>query len=59
MLVSILSKCDIKNDTFVPNFTRRKVIIEELRNETEMVDCAPTTKEVTLESGKKINVIRF
>ena len=56
MLMSILSNCNITNDTFVADFTRRKVLIDKLKNETEMGECAPTIKEVRLDNGKKINV---
>ena len=57
MLMTILANCNIRNDTFVPDFTRRKVLIEKLKNDTGMGDCAPTINEVTLDSGTKINVI--
>ena len=55
--MTILSKCYIDNDTFVPEFTRRKVLIEKLKSDTQMQDCEPITNEVILESGKKINVV--
>ena len=56
LLMSTLSNCNIDKDTFVPDFIRRKVLLDKLKSETEMTDCAPRTKEVLLDSGKKINV---
>ena len=53
MLMTMLSTCNITMNTFVPDFTRRNVLIGKLKREVEMEECEPQVKEVTLDSGKK------
>ena len=56
-LMMTLSNCNITANTFEHDFTRRSVLVDQLKCDVDMKDCAPVATEVTLQSGKQVKVM--
>ena len=56
-LMTILSDCEITQDTFNHDFTRRANLLKRMKEQFHMTDTEPRKKTVSLESGNKITVM--
>lgn len=56
-LMKCLSTCHIDDKTFVPDFTRRNVLVHNLKERYRMKESEPRAKDVVLDDGTLIRVM--